>query len=121
LQFDPNNSKPINVSATGEVSQANLSGGTDQKGKLQITEFKKPQLLTMTTGGNFIATDPAAQPSAASGSKVRQGYVEAANTSPTLEMSGLITAMRMFETNQKVMQMQSDRMSRVISDLGGTS
>jgi len=32
-------------------------------------------------------------------------------------MSGLITAMRMFETNQKVMTMQSDRMSRVISDL----
>jgi flagellar basal-body rod protein FlgG len=88
---------------------------------LQITEFKKPQLLTMSTGGNFIATDPAAQPSAASDSKVRQGYVEAANTSPTMEMSGLITAMRMFETNQKVMSMQSDRMSRVITDLGGTS
>ena len=121
LQFDPNNSSPINVSATGEVSQANLSGGTDQKGNLQITEFKKPQLLTMAAGGSFIATDPAAQPFASSDSKVRQGYVEAANTSPTLEMSGLITAMRMFETNQKVMSMQSDRMSRVITDLGGTS
>jgi flagellar basal body rod protein FlgG len=38
-----------------------------------------------------------------------------------MAMSGLITAMRMFETNQKVMTMQSDRMSRVITDLGGTS
>jgi len=121
LQFDANNSGAINVSATGEVSQANLSGGTDQKGKLQITEFKNPRLLTMTRGGNFIAADPAAQPSADAGSKIRQGYSEAANSSPTLEMSGLITAMRMFETNQKVMTMQSDRMSRVISDLGGTS
>jgi flagellar basal-body rod protein FlgG len=121
LQFDPKNTSPINISATGEVSQANLSGGTDQKGKLQITEFKKPQLLTQTGGGNFLATDPAAQPTAASDSKVRQGFTEAANSSPTTEMSGLITAMRMFETNQKVMTMQSDRMSRVISDLGGTS
>ena len=33
-------------------------------------------------------------------------------------MAGLITAMRMFESNQKVLQMQSDRMSREISDLG---
>jgi len=121
LQFDPNNSGPINVSATGEVSQTNLSGGTDQKGNLQITEFKKPQLLTMTTGGNFIATNPAVQPTTGGDSKVRQGFIEAANTSPTMEMSGLITAMRMFETNQKVMTMQSDRMSRVISDLSGTS
>jgi flagellar basal body rod protein FlgG len=38
-----------------------------------------------------------------------------------MEMAGLITAMRMFETNQKVMQMQSDRMSRVITDLGGAN
>ncbi len=121
LQFDPNNTSPISVSATGEVSQVNLSGGTDQKGNLQITEFNKPQLLTMTSGGNFIATNPALQPSTAMDSKVRQGYLEAANTSPTLEMTGLITAMRMFETNQKVMTMQSDRMSRVITDLGGTS
>ena len=59
------------------------------------------------------ATDPAAQPSAASDSKVRQGYVEAANTSPTLEMSGLITAMRMFETNQKVTNRTATTIKRI--------
>ena len=80
-----------------------------------------PALQVLQLRPRGVATDPAAQPSTASDSKVRQGYVEAANTSPTLEMSGLITAMRMFETNQKVMTMQSDRMSRVISDLSGTS
>jgi flagellar basal body rod protein FlgG len=36
-------------------------------------------------------------------------------------MASLITAMRMFEANQKVLQMQDERMGRVISDLGGTS
>ena len=121
LQFNPNNSAPINVSAAGEVSQANLSGGDGSKGKSADHRIQKSATAHMAAGGNFIATDPAAQPSAASDSKVRQGFVEAANTSPTTEMSGLITAMRMFETNQKVMQMQSDRMSRVITDLGGTS
>jgi flagellar basal body rod protein FlgG len=32
-----------------------------------------------------------------------------------------VTAMRLFEANQKVMQMQSDRMSRTITDLGENS
>lgn len=121
LQFDPSNSSPINISATGEISQGNLSGGTDQKGNLLLAEFKNPQLLTMTSGGNFIITDPTVKPIATADTKVRQGFTEAANTSPTMEMSGLITAMRMFETNQKVMQMQGERMSRTITDLSGTN
>jgi flagellar basal body rod protein FlgG len=58
------------------------------------------------------------QPVPAPNTKVTSGFLEAANTSPTLEMSGLITAMRMFETNQKVMSMQNDRMSKTIADLG---
>jgi flagellar basal body rod protein FlgG len=32
----------------------------------------------------------------------------------------MIHAMRMFEANQKVIQMQDDRMGRAITDLGGT-
>jgi flagellar basal body rod protein FlgG len=46
--------------------------------------------------------------------------VEESNASPTLAMASLITSMRMFETNQKVMQMQSDRMNKTITDLSGT-
>ena len=46
--------------------------------------------------------------------------MEASNTSPTLAMASLITSMRMFETNQKVMLMQSDRMSKAITELSGT-
>jgi len=47
--------------------------------------------------------------------------LEAANGSPTTQMASLITAMRLFEANQKVLQLQGDRMSKVITDLGGTS
>ncbi len=122
VQFDTSNHAPITISATGDVSQPNLSGGTDQKGKLQLTEFKNPGLLTMANGGFLVATNPvAAKPTPATDTSVRQGFIEAANTSPVMEMSGLMTAMRMFEANSKVMQMQSDRMSRTISDLGGTA
>jgi len=113
IQFDAGSSTPITVSATGEVSQ-----GSEQKGKLQITEFNKPGLLTALGGGLFRTDDPGLKTTNGTDTHVRQGFVESANTSPTIEMAGLITAMRMFEANQKVLQMQSDRMSREITDLG---
>lgn len=115
VQVDPNNSSKLNISATGEVSQ-----GTDVKGKLQLINFKQDGKLIQTSGGLFITNDPNLQPLPATDVRVRQGFIEDANTSPTLEMSSLITAMRLFESNQKVLQMQSDRMSRTITELAGT-
>jgi flagellar basal body rod protein FlgG len=110
------NSSPITISAAGEVSQ-----GASKRGKLQITDFNKPGLLTSLGGSLYRADDADLQTIDSSNTHVRQGFTENANSSPVNEMSGLITAMRMFESNQKVLQMQSDRMSREISDLGNPS
>jgi flagellar basal-body rod protein FlgF len=116
VSFDPNNTSPITVSANGDVSQ-----GAEIKGKLQVTDFNKPQLLASAGGSYYLADDPALLPAPAADTHVRQGFIEASNTSPMKQMASLITAMRMFESNQKVMQMDGDRMSKTISDLGGTS
>jgi flagellar basal body rod protein FlgG len=116
LQMDPTNSSPISVSPSGEVSQ-----GDGLKGRIRLVEFPQPNLLQPIGAGCFVANSPGAQPLPAQSSQLRQGFLEGANTSPTAEMSSLIMAMRMFEANQKVMQMQDDRMGRVITDLGGTN
>lgn len=116
IQFDPNSSATITISATGDVSQ-----GAEKKGTLQLADFNKPGLLTALGGSMFTADDPALQKTTASTTHVRQGFLEGANSSPTTQMATLITAMRMFEANQKVLQMQSDRMSREITDLGNPS
>ena len=113
IQKDPANSSPLTISATGEVSQ-----GLDAKGKIQVSDFTNPQELTMGAGGYFFDNSPNMLPQPAPNTTLSQGSVESANTSPTLEMSGLIAAMRMFETNQKVMSMQNDRMTKEITDLG---
>jgi flagellar basal body rod protein FlgG len=60
-------------------------------------------------------------PTPAAATSVRQGFIEQSNTSPTLSMASMITSMRMFESNEKVMAMQSDRMSKTITDLSGTN
>ncbi len=115
LQFDPNNPAPITVSANGEVSQ-----GSDIKGKISLVEFAKPQQLTMLGGGLF-RNDQNLQPKDTIESKIRQGFIENSSTSPTSAMASIITAMRMYESNEKVMQLQNDRMGKTISDLSGTN
>jgi flagellar basal body rod protein FlgG len=115
LIFDPSNTAPITFSADGQVSQ-----GPDVKGKIAITEFGNLKALSMGYGGFFQADSDLAKSKPSATTSVRQGFVEASNTSPTLAMAGLITSMRMFETNEKVMQMQSDRMTKAITDLSGT-
>lgn len=113
IQLDASNTSPISVSPSGDISQ----GGTN-KGKLNVMEFADPRQLTSIGQGMYLADKPGMTPQTATASQVRQSFLENANMSPLKEMGSLITAMRMFESNQKVLQMQDDRMGRVISDLG---
>ena len=116
LQFQATNPGTITVAATGEVAQ-----GDQIIGKLKTYEFSNPQKLAMTGPGIFSGDGAGTTPMPATSTKVRQGFLEAANVSPTTQMASLITAMRLFEANQKVLQLQGDRMSLAINDLGGTS
>jgi flagellar basal body rod protein FlgG len=112
LQLDPNNTGPITIAPTGTITQ----GGT-VKGQLKLAAIDDPSVLTATRGGIYISTDPNLQPDAPANVAVLQGYLEGGNTSPMSEMSNLITSMRYFEANQKVIQNEDDRMSRLITDV----
>jgi len=112
VQLDPHSSGPLSISAGGDISQ-----GADVKGKLKLTDFEKPQLLTQISGSYFLAKDPALKPQPATGS-LRQGYLEGSNTSVVAEMANMMTAMRTFEANQHVIQIQDDRIGKAISELG---
>ena len=112
IQLDPNNTAPITVAPSGEISQ-----GGQLKGRLKLSDFSNPSALTPTGTGCFIATDPAVQARPSTSASLRQGYLENGNSSSVLEMGNLITAMRFYEANQKVVQMADDRVSRLISDV----
>jgi flagellar basal-body rod protein FlgG len=116
LQFDPNNGGAITVSPNGNVSQ-----GSDVKGSIRLVEFKNPYALTSLKDGYFLADKPEAQGETAMSTNVRQGYIEGSNSSPTTEMASLLTSMRMFEASQKILQMQDERMGKVISEVGNPS
>jgi flagellar basal-body rod protein FlgG len=116
LQVDPNNAAPLTVSAEGQVSQ-----GADIKGKISLMEFANPGALTMLGSGLFRNDQPNITPKTAETTKIHQGFIEGSSSSPTQQMASIITAMRMYESNEKVMQMQNDRMGKTIADLSGTN
>ncbi len=111
--IDRNDPNPISISSTGEISQ-----GSARKGKLKIVEFNDPHLLTGIGAGSFVANNSSLVATTNAQPALRDGFLEAANTSPVAEMANLISAMRAFETTQKTIQMNDDRMGRVITDLG---
>ncbi|MCX8155504.1 MAG: flagellar hook-basal body protein [Verrucomicrobiae bacterium] len=116
IQLDANAAEPITISASGEISQGGVL-----RGKLKVVEFDQPHLLTPAGPGLYTAQHPQLKARPAAASSVCQGFVEASNISPTLEMANLIVAMRQFETAQRVIQLQDERMGRTIAELSGNA
>ena len=116
IRSDPSNKSPITIASDGVVSQ-----GSEIKGKLALVQFDKPQTLTSMGNGIYSNPDPNTAPTPALNTQVRAGFAENSNVVPVQAMSTMMLAMRMFESNQKVVSMQSDRMSKAINDLSGTN
>ncbi len=116
IQLDRAASEPITIAEDGTVSQ-----GANVKGTLKIVDYTKPELLTPISGGVFLARDPNLEVATSTVHTVRQSYLEQANTSAVTEMANLVTVMRASEANQRVIQMQDERMGRAITELGNPS
>jgi flagellar basal body rod protein FlgG len=113
LQLDLGTPHTISISPDGQVSQ-----GVEARGRLRAVEFEDPKRLTRIGQGLFLAQDPTARPSDATQTRFHQGALEAANTVAATEMASLLTALRLYEANQRVIQTQDDRMGKAIAELG---
>jgi flagellar basal-body rod protein FlgG len=112
IQLDKTNHNVVSISAQGEVTQ----GGTT-KGKLKVTDFNNTALLTQVSGSYFVSGSPDLHEQSTT-AILREGYVEGSNVSSVTQMVSLLSAMRGYEANQKLIQMEDDRMGHAISDLG---
>ncbi len=112
IQLDLNSGAQVNISPSGDVSQ-----GENTVGTIKMDEFDHPNLLTQL-GGGYYAPGNAKLHKIPTTSTLREGYVEESNTSVVKEMADMISAQRGFEANTKIIQMQDDRLGKVISELG---
>ena len=116
IQIDLRQGGPVTIAANGDVMQ-----GAAIRGKILLTEFNDPQKLSRLSAGYFADNDPGRNARPATQTEVRQGFLEGANTSSVLEMANLLTAMRTFESNQRLIQLHDERASKAIQELGSTS
>lgn len=105
----PSTAKDIVINASGQVSADGVT-----LGRLRLAS------ISATSGAQKVGdsqfTEAAAKP-AANGT-VRQGFLESSNVSVVKEMVAMISVMRAYETNQKMLQAEDDATGKAVGDVG---
>ena len=82
-------------------------------GRIQVLEFQDPTVLRKT-GSGLYRLEEDVEPLAFSGS-LRQGMAEKSNVNIIKEMMDMITVMRAYETNQRMVQIQDSTLGRQLT------
>lgn len=105
----------VNTDGTVNVIQGKQS---EQVGKLKIVIPENPDQLEPL--GSSMFNIKGSRPEQAEDYIVNQGYLEESNVNIIDEMVSMISNMRIYETNQKIMKNYSDAVARSISEIGRT-
>jgi flagellar basal-body rod protein FlgG len=117
----PPTAREIQVSFDGRVSVKTETGALEEIGQLQLTNFANTSGL-QAEGGNLYNVTPASgapvpgTPMEPGYGRVFQGYLEASNVNPTVEMTDMIRAQRMYELNSKVIS-TADQMMNALNNV----
>lgn len=107
----------ISIDQDGTIFMRKEGAGQDTKiGKLKIVAFEDVSKLTPV--GESLFTTNGQGPKQSENYHVNQGYLEESNVSIIDEMVSMITNMRIYETNQKMLKNMSDIYSRSINEVG---
>ncbi len=117
LVINTNDSNPVTIDRDGNVSQ----GGTPL-GQLELVQFSSDDLknLKRLNAGYYSSEGVTPLPINSQETRVAQGFLEGSNTTPTHEMGELMSTLRHFEANQKIMKIQDETLGKMIQQLGNT-
>jgi flagellar basal-body rod protein FlgG len=108
------------VKLSGDSFTINPDGTIVQNGqavdKLLIKEFTDPTTLRKY-GSNLVQTTDNTQEQDFSGT-IKQGYLEQSNVNIVKEMVDMITVMRSYEANQKILQAQDNTLEKAVNEVG---
>ncbi|MCL5774046.1 MAG: flagellar hook-basal body protein [Firmicutes bacterium] len=83
--------------------------------KLLITSFADTRVLQKVGAANFVASSGGA---VSGDCKIQQGYLEMANVNAVKEMVDMMTIMRAYEANQKILQTQDQMLGKSTNEVG---
>lgn len=88
----------------------------NQIDSLRVVDFLEPQRLEKVGDNLFRA--PAGLAEIAPDAIVRQGFIEGSNVNVILGMTQLITATRLYEISQKMIQSQDETLAKAVNQVG---
>ena len=100
----------VQITAEGRIFVNNQAVG-----QLELVSFSDLQALRKE--GSALWAAPG-QEGAAFGGQVQQGYLEASNVQIAEEMGRMLTALRLYETNQRVLQAQDQLTGKAVTEIG---
>ncbi|MCT4687996.1 flagellar hook-basal body protein [Vallitalea sp.] len=84
--------------------------------KLLLTDFENPESLRKIGDNLYKKTEETKESSF--GGKIIQGYLESSNVNTVREMVDMISVMRTYEANQKVIQTQDETLKKAVNEVG---
>jgi len=99
-------------------SEGNVTVNGVYVDRLRLVNFQDLQALRKVGHNLFINPDPANNPAIEFEGEVLQGFVENSNVDVVRETVDMITALRNYESNQKVIKMIDDVLSKTVNELG---
>ncbi|MFK7838828.1 MAG: flagellar basal-body rod protein FlgF [Bdellovibrionales bacterium] len=99
--------------------RGNISNQDGQLGQIGIFEFENVQQLEQQGNNLYQIVGGNAEP--AQESRVRQGYLEGSNVQPVIEMTRMIDTLRDYQSVQRVIQSENDRLRSAIQKLTGSN
>lgn len=103
----------VTITANGQIYLGNQNLGT-----LAVAEFADPRLLQKTNSTLYANPDGTNVPRVASATKVRQGFLELSNVNSISELTNLIKANRMFESNMRAIKTYSEMAGKEANEVG---
>lgn len=91
---------------------------------LLISQIDNPYNLRREGHGMFMLTNPQANPAGEVADEdmayvsVRQGFIERSNVDPTQAMVDMMTAARLYEANQRVIQFYDRSLEKAVNEIG---
>jgi flagellar basal-body rod protein FlgG len=85
--------------------------------RLHIVEFRAAPDLQRSGSTELMAPEGGPPPEAATGTTVRQGFVESSNVDVTATLTTIIEIQRAYEANQRMIQSQDELIGRAANDI----
>jgi flagellar basal-body rod protein FlgF len=107
---------PLNVSADGMLSADVTQGGNVPViyGQLDVVTFADDQLLKPVGASGFTSEQPA-QPANTTAFKIQQRMLEGSNVRSILEMTSMIQVQRSYQSIQRFLEGEHERMRRAVN------